>query len=77
MNDLARLKEIHTKRCEILFLSLFGENTDTPLRCAKADLDQFRTATLKFTVFDNKGYDQLILKENIPFAAMCSHHLYP
>ncbi|MCK5235416.1 MAG: GTP cyclohydrolase I [Deltaproteobacteria bacterium] len=76
-DKLCQLIALHAHRCNILGLPLKGENEGTPERCAKADLDQFREIPLKFTTFENKGYDQLILKENIPFSAMCSHHLYP
>lgn len=31
----------------------------------------------KFTVFDNPGYDQIVLLRDIEFQSVCSHHLLP
>jgi len=31
----------------------------------------------KFTMFDNPGYDQMILLKSIEFGSLCSHHLLP
>ena len=32
---------------------------------------------LKFTVFENPGYDQLIILKDIDFSSLCSHHVLP
>lgn len=34
-------------------------------------------SNFKFTVFDNPGYDQMIVLKNIDFSSLCSHHLLP
>ena len=76
---LEELKRIHTRRCELLGIDLFlPENLETPARCAKADMEHFHhRIPLQFTVFENQGYDQMIVKPSIPFSSLCQHHLYP
>jgi GTP cyclohydrolase I len=32
---------------------------------------------LKFTTFENPGYDQLIILKDIDFSSLCSHHVLP
>ena len=76
---LKELHELHVKRCVLLGIDLtHPENTQTPLRCAKADMEHFHSeSNLNFTVFKNQGYDQMIVKPSIPFSSLCQHHLYP
>jgi GTP cyclohydrolase I len=73
-----KLESIHRIRCEILGIDLTDpENERTPFRCAKADWEQFQDLPLNFTIFDNRGYDEMVVKPNIPFASFCQHHLLP
>lgn len=76
---LNKLKEVHTERCRLLGMDLTNpENEKTPYRCAKADMEHFYSSSvLEFTVFENRGYDQMIVKPHIPFSSLCQHHLYP
>lgn len=74
---LEQLRLLHEHRCKLLGIDITNpENKNTPLRCAKADLEQFTKPKLDFTIFENNQYDQLIIKPFVPFSSMCSHHLY-
>lgn len=53
---------------------------DTPVRVAKAYYEMFeglRTQPPKLKVFHEKGVDQMIVSDNIPFYSFCSHHFLP
>lgn len=58
---------------------LFGEEelTNTPDRIRRFLKEWENNDKFKFTVFDNPGYDQIIILKNIDFASVCSHHLLP
>lgn len=44
----------------------------------KGLFDEFEAKqSFKFTMFDNPGYDQMIILRNIDFVSVCSHHLLP
>lgn len=36
-----------------------------------------KNGEFNFTVFENPGYDQLIILKDIDFSSLCSHHLLP
>lgn len=36
-----------------------------------------RDATFDLTVFDNEGYDEMVVQTNIAFYSVCEHHLLP
>lgn len=54
---------------------------ETPKRILRMWNSMFVNNNVEFegaTVFPNeKGYDQLVIKKNIPVASMCSHHFMP
>lgn len=76
---LEKLTKLHQERCLLLGVDLDSlENKDTPIRCAKADLEHFENLPLNFKIFKNThNYNQMIAKTHIPFTSLCSHHLHP
>lgn len=76
---LEKLTNLHKERCLLLGVNIEDEeNKDTPLRCAKADMEHFEKLPLNFKIFQNThNYNQMIVKTNIPFTSLCSHHLHP
>lgn len=68
-------------------LSEIGENTnregliDTPERVAKSYQKLFggyqQDPKEMVTVFDNEGYDEMIIAKDIDFHSMCEHHMLP
>lgn len=84
MNE--KLIEEHLKAIltEGLGLDITAPNLkDTPARIAKSYCREFFSgidsdSPLKLTSFPNeKGYDEIVLLDNIPFVSMCSHHFLP
>ena len=58
---------------------LFSEEelTNTPDRIKRFMAEWENNDEFKFTVFNNPGYDQIIILKDIDFASVCSHHLLP
>src|SRR5215813_15511204 len=51
---------------------------DTPARMARAYAEFFTPRPFEPTTFPNdEGYDELVLARQIPFRAICEHHLLP
>lgn len=50
---------------------------ETPQRVAQAFRDLTKQDDFKFTVFDNKDIDQMVVVQDIPFYSLCAHHLLP
>jgi GTP cyclohydrolase I len=53
---------------------------DTPARIAKMWLREFfpyNRNPVKVTTFPNKGYDEIIMFDHLPYIGKCSHHFLP
>ncbi len=50
---------------------------DTPRRVAASFAELVTPAEFDATLFDNEGYDELVLVRDIPFETLCMHHLLP
>ena len=50
---------------------------DTPKRYEAFVEEFFRARPFELTVFQNEGYDEMIVQANIAFYSMCEHHLLP
>lgn len=65
------------------FLTLIGEDNtregiiDTPKRVAKAWRELMSKNEFKLTMFDSKGYDEMIISKRIKYYTFCEHHLLP
>lgn len=59
--------------------SLFNEEElqNTPNRYAGFLTEWAGNNNFNFTVFDNPGYDQMVILKDIDFSSLCSHHLLP
>jgi GTP cyclohydrolase I len=53
------------------------ELTNTPLRIQRFIQELRKKQDFEFTLFDAKGYDEMIVLKDIPFFSLCSHHLFP
>jgi len=53
------------------------ELDNTPNRYKKFLKEWENDQEFKFTVFDNNGYDQMVILKDIEFSSICSHHLLP
>ncbi len=66
---------------EQMCLNVIPEDmTDTPRRFANYLMEFNQGGKLRDalgTVFDNQGIDEMVVQTNIPFRAMCAHHLLP
>jgi GTP cyclohydrolase I len=49
----------------------------TPHRVATMLLELTTAQALELTCFENTGYDQMVLEDDIPFYSLCEHHLAP
>jgi GTP cyclohydrolase I len=49
----------------------------TPKRYQKFVEEFFQSPPFKLTVFQNEGYDEMVIQTNIAFYSMCEHHLLP
>ena len=63
-------------------LTLLGEEKrdgikDTPKRVAKAWKELLTPVAFNATVFDAKGYDQMIIERGITYYTFCEHHMLP
>lgn len=85
-----RMPKIDKERIKHLvkeFLKAIGENPDreglkeTPQRVADMCEEIFsgigRSPVEAFKVFEQKGYDEMIIVKDIPFYSICEHHLLP
>ncbi|MGH9229463.1 MAG: GTP cyclohydrolase I FolE [Acidimicrobiales bacterium] len=53
-------------------------SVDTPRRVAAAYAELLTPRSFNLTTFPNdEGYDELVLARDIPFHALCQHHLLP
>lgn len=50
---------------------------DTPQRYVAFIKEFFDIRPLDLTVFQNEGYDEMIVQSNIAFYSICEHHLLP
>jgi GTP cyclohydrolase I len=50
---------------------------ETPLRYKKFLEEFFDERPFKLTVFENEGYDEMVVQTNIAFYSLCEHHLLP
>jgi GTP cyclohydrolase I len=50
---------------------------DTPARYERFIKEFFETKPFNLTVFQNEGYDEMVVQTNIPFYSLCEHHLLP
>ena len=50
---------------------------DTPKRFVAMLRELTTPKPFKFTVFDAKGFDQMVIVRNIPFVSVCNHHVVP
>lgn len=49
----------------------------TPARYQKFIKEFFEAKPFDLTVFENEGYDEMVVQTNIPFYSLCEHHLLP
>lgn len=49
----------------------------TPARYEKFIKEFFTEKPFNLTVFENEGYDEMVIQTNIAFYSMCEHHLLP
>jgi GTP cyclohydrolase IA len=49
----------------------------TPARYQRFIKEFFEDRPFDFTVFDNEGYDEMVIQTNIAFYSLCEHHLLP
>lgn len=50
---------------------------DTPARYQRFVKEFFEDRPFDFTVFENEGYDEMVIQTNIAFYSLCEHHLLP
>ena len=50
---------------------------DTPARWAKMMIEATSGHKFNMTVFDNPGYDEMVVETGIPFYSLCEHHIVP
>jgi GTP cyclohydrolase IA len=50
---------------------------DTPARYERFIKEFFERQPFNLTVFDNEGYDEMVVQTNIAFYSLCEHHLLP
>jgi GTP cyclohydrolase IA len=50
---------------------------DTPARYQRFIKEFFEDRPFDFTVFENEGYDEMVIQTNIAFYSLCEHHLLP
>ena len=63
-------------------LNLLGEKEregieDTPKRVAKAWKELLTPPEFNPTIFDAKGYDQMLIQRDIQYYTFCEHHMLP
>jgi GTP cyclohydrolase I len=53
------------------------ELADTPARWQKMMKELTTPQSFEFTTFENPGYDEMIVVQDISFTSVCAHHLAP
>ena len=53
------------------------ELNNTPDRIKRFQDEWNKSGDFKFTIFNNPGYNQMVILKHIEFASMCAHHLLP
>lgn len=86
MHDLTKT-DLSTEKAVRQLLINIGEDPDreglrdTPARVAKAQSALFsgykQNLENIITVFDNEGYDEMVIAKNIEFYSTCEHHMLP
>src|ERR671939_763876 len=77
--DLARAQRAARELLTALGCDLTDESVrDTPRRMAEAYAELLTPRPFRATTFPNdEGYDELVVAREIPFHALCEHHLLP
>jgi GTP cyclohydrolase I len=50
---------------------------ETPARYERFIKEFFEAKPFELTVFENEGYDEMVIQTNIAFYSICEHHLLP
>ena len=81
--DASKLDVAAAERAARDLLRAIGADVDspdlleTPRRVAASFAELVTPAEFDATVFENEGYDELVLVRDIPFHTLCMHHLLP
>lgn len=77
--DIERVTEIIGELLDAFGVDRTDESlTETPGRVARAYAELLSPEPFDATTFPNeRGYDELVLVVDIPFATLCEHHLLP
>jgi GTP cyclohydrolase I len=81
--DASKLDVAAAERAARDLLRAIGADVDspdlleTPRRVAASFAELVTPAEFDATLFENEGYDELVLVRDIPFHTLCMHHLLP
>jgi GTP cyclohydrolase I len=81
--DASKLDVAAAERAARELLRAIGADVDspdlleTPRRVAASFAELVTPAEFDATLFENEGYDELVLVRDIPFHTLCMHHLLP